>query len=401
MIKKRKRIFLDYAATTPLHSLVKREMDLYWTKEFGNPGGLYQEGVAAQKAVLRSREVVARALGARSQEIVFTSGGTEANNLAIFGFVEDLLGKGLFLKELHFITSTIEHPSVLECFRVLQQKGASVSYIGVTEEGVISLSELQKELRGNTVFVSVMFANNEIGSIQPIADIAKAIRHYRKAGKVNARLRNIHPAFPFFHTDASQVLLFEKLNVKKYGVDMLTIDGHKIYGPKGVGALYLGSGVLLSPIFHGGGQERGFRAGTEPVPLIVGFAKAVELAEKRREKESVRLTVLRDYCIDKLLKLPGVVLNGGRSNRLPNNVNISLPGIDNEWMVLQLDAKGIAISTKSACLSMKTPGSYVVEALGKSPAISRSTLRFSMGAQTTRKDLVYAVSALKHLLAKG
>src|SRR3989344_2427102 len=397
-LRLRRGIYLDYAATTPVHPLVKKEMDLYWTKEFGNPGGLYKEGVAAQKAIFQSREGIARALGARSQEIFFTSGGTEANSLAIFGLVEDLLEKRLFLHELHFITSTIEHPSVLECFKALQKKGASVSYVGVTEEGALKLSELKKELKNNTVLVSVMYANNEMGAIQPIAEIAKAIRQHRKNGAVDARLGSIHAPFPFFHTDASQVLLFEKLDVKKYGVDMVTIDGHKIYGPKGIGALYVKNGVPLSPIFHGGSQERGLRPGTESVPLIVGLAKAVELAGKRRVKESARLRTLRDYFIEKLLELPGVVLNGGMEYRLPNNVNISIPGMDNEWVVLQLDAKGISAGTKSACLSEKERGSYVVAALGKNKAVSESTIRFSLGNATTKRDVQYILAVLKDIV---
>ena len=394
------RVYLDYAATTPVHPLVKKKMDLYWTKEFGNPGGLYQEGVAAQKTVSESRNTIAGALGVRPREIVFTSGGTEANNLAIFGIARSFLEKGFLLNELHFITSAIEHPSVLECFRALQSGGAAVSYVGVTEEGRVRPSDIQNELRENTVLVSLMFANNEIGALQPISEIAKIIHRHRTGGTLHSRLQKIQAGFPFFHTDASQALLFEKVDTKKLGVDMLSLDGHKLYGPKGIGALYVRDGVPLASIAYGGGQERGLRPGTESVPLIAGFAKAVELAGKRRVKESVRLRTLRDYFIEKLLELPGVVLNGGMEYRLPNNVNISIPGMDNEWIVLQLDARGISAGTKSACLSEEERGSYVVVALGKNKAVSESTIRFSLGDATTKRDIQYVLAVLKDIVRR-
>jgi len=400
--RSKKRIYLDYAATTPLAKRVKDAMEPYWDDDFGNPGGLYQEGVIAKQAVLESRKKIADALNALPNEIIFTSGGTEANSLAIFGFVGWLEGKGMKLKDLHFITCTIEHPSVLDAFGELETRGAQVSHVGVGETGLVKLDELKEALMPNTVLVSIIYAHNEIGTIQPISQIAKIIRQHQKnstqqnLGRLSGKM-----ALPLFHSDASQAPLYLDINVQKLGVDFMVLDTQKIYGPKGVGALYLKGGIHIKPLFFGGKQEQGLRPGTENVPGIVGFAKAIEIAVEEREKESARLTELRDYFIAAILKkIRDAELNGDPKERLPNNVNISIPGIENEWVVIQLDVRGIAVGTRSACLAGDPTGSYVVRALGKSQKHSQGSIRFTLGRDTTKEEVEYVVKTLSEIVDK-
>lgn len=362
-------------------------MKTYWSENFGNPSSITKMGVLARKAVEQARMIVAESLLRRPNEIIFTGGGTESNNLAILGLVNNLERQGSKISDLHFITSNIEHSSVLECFKELERRGAQVDYLKVQESGLIDLKDLRKAIRPNTVLISIAYANNEIGTVQPVKDIAKEVRHARKEKDL-----------PYFHTDASQAGLYLDLNINQLGVDLMTLDGQKINGPKGVGALFVKAGVNISPITFGGGQEKGLRSGTENVPLIVGLAKALELARKDFEKTAKKVKIVRDYFWQKLQKqIPGAVLNGDFENRLPNNLNFSVPGIDPEFTVLCLDEVGIVCSTKSAC-DHDADESFVIRALGKSDEIVKSALRFSLSENITKKDLDFVVKKLYNII---
>ena len=389
----KKMIYLDNAATTPVRQEVVLAMKPYWTESFGNPGSITKMGVKARQAVEDSRKNIAECLKARPQEIIFTSGGTESNNLAIFGVVNNLEKQGRKISDMHFVTSNIEHSSVTECFKELERRGGKVDYLKVNEQGLVEPKDLRKIIKANTVLVSVHYANNEIGTIQSIKEIAKEIRHAR---------RNSDKAtlYPVFHTDASQAGLHLNLNVQELGVDMMTLDAQKINGPKGIGILFKKAAVEISPIIFGGGQEKGWRSGTENVPLVVGMAKALEIARKSFENKAKKVKINRDYFWQKIQReIPQAVLNGDLENRLPNNLNISIPGIDSEFTVLCLDEEGIACSTKSAC-NQDENGSYVVRSLGKSEDRAKSTLRFSLGEDITKKDISYVTAVLKDIIKK-
>ncbi|MDP3726051.1 MAG: cysteine desulfurase family protein [bacterium] len=387
------RVYLDYAAATPLDPRVFKAMKPFLETQFGNPSSIHNEGVRAKEAITVARKNVAKMLQAHEDEIIFTSGGTEGNNLAILGLALRQERKGTSFSKMHFITTVIEHPSVKDVFGELERRGASVSYIPVDAEGLVKPQELKKALRKETVLVSVMYANSEIGTIQPISEIAKMIRNFRKTH---------NSKFPLVHTDASQAPLYLDVNVERLGADLMTFDGHKIYGPKGVGALFKKRNVSIQPLFYGGGQEGGLRPGTENVPGIVGFAEALKYATEERKYESARITKLRDYFIKKVLsEIPNAILNGDQIKRLPNNVNISFLGIDNEWLVLQLDARGIAVGTGSACLSQKENTSYVVAALGGDKKRASSSVRFTLGKDTSQKDLDYTITILQKVLDRN
>jgi len=398
--KAQKRIYLDYAATTPVDPRVFEAMTPYFSKEFGNPGSVHEDGRAAKVAVLRARGTLARLLGVSSpDEIIFTGSGTESNNLAILGFAAHPLFRGYALSDLHFITSAIEHPSVLDCFRELERRGVRVSYLPVTPEGIVPLRAFEEALTPKTVFVSVMLANNEIGTVQPIAAMAKILAQKRKSGFF--QLPTSIFQIPVFHTDASQAPLYLDVSPARLGVDLLTLDAQKVYGPKGIGLLYKKRGVEIAPILHGGSQEQGLRPGTENVPGIAGFAEAMTIAFEEREREAPRLVSLRDHCVDGILRIArGAALNGSATERLPNNVNISFPGRDAEWLALELDARGIAVGTRSACMSSKEPGSYVVAALGKGKEYATSSLRITLGRATTVEDIDALLAAFRGMLTK-
>jgi len=373
-------------------------MDRYMTEEFGNPNSIHQTGVVARNALEDSRKVIALAFNSHPDEIIFNSGGTEGNNAAIFGVFNRLRKNGVKYSDMRAVTTNIEHSSVLECFKELESRGVEVDYAPVDGNGIIDPKKIKELLKPETVLVSVMYANNEIGTIQPIKEIAKVIRAFRKTlpsviSLLQPTTYNLQPVL--FHTDACQAPLFLNLNVQELGVDLMTIDGQKIYGPKGVGVLFIKRGIEMEPIIFGGGQEKGLRSGTENVPLIAGLAKAIEIAGKDRVKNSERLSKIRDYGIKKIEeKIPQAALNGDRIKRLPNNINISIPGIDPEFVVLQLDEEGIVCSTKSACLKDEET-SYVISALGRDKKYSQSSLRFSLGLDTTKKDVDYLVKMLK------
>lgn len=395
---------MDYASTTPLDESVLKAMLPCFGKKFGNASSIHAEGVEAKKILDTARRNVARLLQAREREIIFTSGGTESNNLAIFGTVNataksDKRRTNTVWRGMHIVTTNIEHSSVLEPIRELERRGVSVTYVPVEPNGIVDANKIGAALRPDTVLVSIGYANNEIGTIQPILKIAKFIRDFqnRRLKILNFKLKTVKNRLPIFHSDGSQAPLYLNCNVSRLGVDLLTLDGHKMYGPKGVGLLYVKNGVNISPIIFGGGQERGLRSTTENIPLIVGLSKAFEIASKYREKESKRLTSLRDYCYSSVLQNTGIeiVLNGSMENgqRLPNNINISIPGLDVEFATLKLDVSGIACSTKSSCLG-SGGGSYVVRALGKGEARALSTLRFTFGRDTTKSDIEYLLKVL-------
>ncbi len=390
----KKRIYLDYATTTPLDPQVLRAMKPYLSKIFGNPESLHTEGVRAAKSLKESRERVARLLEAHEDEIVFTSGGTESNNIAVLGLlagiVKNAQGSTNVIKQ-HVITSVIEHPSVLETMRTLEQKGVSVTYVPVDKEGIIDLDFLTRSLRVETVVVSVMYANNEIGTIQPVRKISALLRESAKTIPYTLDNR------PLLHTDACQAPLYLLVNQNNLGADLISLDGHKMYGPKGVGALYIRRGVKIAPLVHGGGQERGLRPGTVSVPLVVGFAEAFSIAAKRRAKETKRLAGLRDYFLREAQRMfPKATVNGSVTNRLANNVNLAFAGLDAEFAVLQLDALGIACSAKSACLEGERD-SYVIKSLGRGDGTEHSSLRFTLGRATTKQEIGQTLRAIREV----
>ena len=367
----------------------------------GNPSSLHHGGAMVKKLVENSRILIASLISGQPDEIIFTSGGTEANNLAIFGVMGHRMSAGHSMSGSHIITTKIEHASILEPCRELARRGCPVTYLPINRDGLVSPVALAEALRPETVLVSIGYANNEIGVIQPIRELAKVIRHFRKMRhRMSNILLDIGCLTPYFHTDACQAPRFLDCRVSTLGVDLMTLNSGKIYGPEGVGCLYVRRGVNLSPLIYGGGQERGIRNGTENVKGIVGFADALALCVKLREKESARLTKLRDYFIDRLLKLPGVVLNGSRKSRLPNNVNVSFIGADSESVVLNLDAQGVYVSSGSACSTHTKDSSYVVQALGYQPEAARSAVRFTLDRATTKRDLDYVLKILPAILKR-
>ncbi|MEK7211047.1 MAG: cysteine desulfurase family protein [Patescibacteria group bacterium] len=393
-----KSIYLDHAATTYLDPRVKRAMEPFWDKEFGNPSSFHSVGKRAKEAVDAARGKIAEVLGCRESEIIFTMGGTESDNLAIFGVTKALEKTGK-----HIITSKIEHPAVWHSCEKLEkdwnaersqshaERGGRVSYIKVNRQGIIDLKELEAAITPETVLVSIMYANNEIGTIEPIREIAKIIRQKREEFKTK---------HPYFHTDACQAAGALEMNVAKLGADLLTFNGSKIYGPKGIGALYIKTGTPLTPILYGGGQERGYRSGTENVPAIIGLAEALKLTNEEKEKENARLIKLRDYLIENLLKIPKTILNGHPTLRLPNNVNISFMDIEGEAMVLYLDSYGIYGSTGSACQSATLEPSHVIRAIGLPYEAAHGSLRLTLGRRTTKADLDYLLKILPEIVGK-
>lgn len=394
---------MDNSATTSVDKKVVRAMKKYWRWEFGNPSSIHSLGVSAKGAVEKARRGIAVSLNAHGREIIFTSGGTEANNLAIFGTIKKLLKSGKKPEEIHAITTKIEHSSILKCFRELEEMGVKTDYLKVSEEGLIDSKDLRELIKKETAIISIGYANGEIGTVQPIKEIIKEIRYAKK------EFGRERVDYPYFHTDASQAGQYLNMNIEELGVDMMTLDAQKMYGPKGIGALFVKDNVKISPIILGGGQESGMRAGTENVPLIVGFAKAFEICRQGetlnrekglslptvREKEIRRLTELRDGFFDEVKKsISSVIINGHLDARLPNNINISIPGKDGEFMVFQLDEAGIICSSASACAS-GSGESFVVRNLSESSGASReeadarakSTLRFSLGRDTRKRHI--------------
>lgn len=376
---KKKRIFLDYASATPVLPEVSKVMEKYWTKEFYNPSAIYSEAIGIKNTLEEARTSIARLLGISLSGVIFTSGGTESDNLAILGSFE--VARKSF-KRPHLVISGVEHPAVMESAREVERRGGEVSVIPVGEDGMISLEKLKDSLKKSTFLVSVGLANGEIGTIQPLQKIGRIVRDYRKKSD---------GVYPLLHTDASQApnyldIVFEKLNA-----DMITLDGAKIYGPKGIGVLAVRKNVKIKPIIFGGNQEGGRRAGTESPGLALGFSVALEMAVKNRMKESERLDILRKEFIDYVReKLPRALINGSVESRLPNIVSISVSGVLAEFVVLKLEREGILASVGSACSSdEREEGSSVIRALGLGE-LATSTVRFSFGRGTKRPDVIRA-----------
>ena len=383
----KKRVFLDYASSTPVLKEVEQEMAKYKSATFYNPSALYSEALSAKEALSLSRNKIANLISAQKNNIVFTSGGTEGNNLAILG-VFDAHKKDNFIP--HFITTSIEHPAVLEVFKEIEKRGGEVTIVPVDVDGIVKSKDIKDSIKENTVLVSVMYANNEIGTVQPINEIAKTIRDWRK---------NKNTKLPYLHTDACQAPSYLDMNVLRLGVDLMTVDGIKIYGPRGIGFLYVRDDVSISPIVFGGGQENGLRSGTENISGIVGLSKALEVVIKDREKESKRLEELWHYAVDNILdSFPTASLNGHHKNRLPNNINVCFQGLDAEFAVIALDVLGVSASYSSSCRTLKEDSSsYVISNMGKEEC-SMSSLRFTMGRGTKISDIDFLLKALKKVV---
>jgi cysteine desulfurase len=388
-----KSIYLDYASNTPIDpsviSVVKKASEVY----FGNPSALHKDGIQAKEALRNARESVAKIFDVHSDEILFCGSGTESDNMALVGVIEGYLLKSEDkTKTPHVIISAIEHSALIEPVRFLRTSGINVTIVPVDKDGLVSPKNIRDALTKDTIFVSVMYANNEIGTIEPIAEIAKAIRHFKKHNDISG-------PYPVFHTDATQAVNYLPLRVPPLGVDMLSCNGSKIYGPKGVGMLYKKRGIPFSGIMKGGNQEFGLRPGTENIPAILGFSQALTLVEKIKEKESKRLTILRDFLIQEIKKeFPTVELNGHETLRLPNNINFTFHGIESDVLVIGLDAKGIRVSSKSACKALDEHASHVIMALSKDVRPEDGSIRITLGRQTEKKDLVYFVRALKDVV---
>ncbi|MGC9364696.1 MAG: cysteine desulfurase NifS [Fidelibacterota bacterium] len=375
-----KNIYLDHAATCPADPEVLEAMQPYFTEHFGNPSSIYSISRITRNAIAQARQILADAIGANLEEIVFTSGGSESDNFAIKGVAHALREKGR-----HIITSQIEHHAVLYTCKYLEKNGYKVSYLPVDSDGIVRLDELEKTIRRDTILITIMHANNEIGSIQPIREIGEIAKKHKIT----------------VHSDAVQTFGHIPVDVNELNTDLLSISGHKFYGPKGVGALYIRKGTRITPLIHGGDQERRRRASTENVPGIVGLGKAVEIARDVITGEMRRQSGLRDAFIKKILTtIPDSRLNGSTVQRLPNNINISFKGIEGESILLNLDMYGIAASTGSACSSSSLEPSHVLLAIGLDHELAHGSVRFSLGKHTTAEDLNRVAEILPGIVRK-
>lgn len=373
-------IYLDNAATTPMASEVLDAMLPYLTDGYGNPGGVYGFASAAKKAVNGTRQLIADSLGAERSEIYFTSGGTESDNWALIGVAEAYAEKGK-----HIITSAIEHHAVLHTCKYLEQRGFEVTYVDVDKDGLIDINKLRQAIRPDTILISVMFANNEVGTLQPIKEIGEL-----------AWERGI-----WFHTDAVQAYGHMPIDVKEYHIDLLSASGHKFNGPKGIGFLYVGKNVKLHSFMHGGAQERGRRAGTENVPAIVGMGTAVRLSMEKMEEAEKQVRILNGYLTERVEKeIPLCHLNGHKDKRLANNVNVSFDFVEGESLLILLDQNGICASAGSACTSGATDPSHVLLAMGLSSERARSALRMTLSAANTKEELDEVVETIKSLVER-
>jgi cysteine desulfurase len=375
-------IYMDHSATAPLREEVFEVMKPYFTRSFGNASTFYSLGREAKAAMEEARENVANIIGANSEEIIFTSGGTESDNIAIQGIAYKFreLGKGN-----HIITSSIEHPAVMETCAALEKKGFEVTYLPVYEEGIVKVEDLKAAIKEETILITIMHANNEIGTIQPISEIGKIA----KEKKIK------------FHLDAVQSVGKIPVDVNDLNVDLVSISSHKIYGPKGVGALYIRKGTKLEQILYGGGQEKDLAPGTENIPGIVGLGEACKLANEELEKNSEYVMKLRNKLIEGILNsVEKSYINGDKEKRLPGNVNFRFTGIEGESIVLMLDAKGIASSTGSACSSKKLTASHVLKAIGLEDVDSHGSLRLTIGPENTEKEVDYVIKEIPPIIEK-
>ena len=380
MQEKTKIRYFDYAATTMVKQEVLEEMLPFFSEKFGNPSSMYSVGREAKRAIEEARKRVANLIGCDSSEIYFTGCGSESDNMAIKGVAFANRNRGK-----HIITSKIEHPAVLHSCEYLEKKGFEVTYLNVNNQGIIDINELIHSIRNDTILITIMTANNEIGTIQPIEEISRIAKMY-----------NI-----LFHTDSVQACGNIPINVKNWGIDMLSLSGHKIYAPKGIGALYVKNGITLEKYLDGGHQEKDKRAGTENVAGIVGLGKACELARINLVEHMNHLREIRDYYIEKVEeKIPNVKLNGSRNTRLPGNANFSFEGVLGETILLNLDAKGICASSGSACSTGNPSPSHVLVALGLSEQMDTSALRTTFGDENTKEDIDYLVDNLVEIVEK-
>ena len=379
-----KHIYLDYAAATPLDKNVFAKMEPYFATQFFNPSATYLRARAIAKDVQEARERVAQSLGVRPVELIFTAGGSEANNLAIHGVMRKFPGK-------HIVVGSTEHASIIE-----PAKDYKYTLAPVHTDGRIDLDELQKVITDDTVLVSIMVANNEIGTITPIRKVADLIKTIKDA---RAKAGNSLPLY--LHTDACQAVLYLDVHPARLGVDLMTFNGGKIYGPKQSGILYVKTGIELHPLIQGGGQERNLRSGTENVPNVVGFSHAFDIAVRKHESNHKKLSQLQEEFIQLMSeKIPSAKLNGSQKYRLPNNIHITIPGIDNERVMMELDERGIECAVGSACSASNDEPSHVLKAIGLSDQDAQSSLRFTMGLETTRTDIATTVDALSEILAQ-
>jgi cysteine desulfurase len=389
-MNEKKENYFDYAAATPLDPRVLAAIKPYLDGCFGNPSSLHSAGRLAKTALDDSRDTIAKVLNCRASEIVFNSGGTEADNLAVLG-----VARKNKTRHNHIITSTIEHHAILNPIEhLVKNEGFFVDYAKVDREGIIDSADVISKLTDKTALVSIMYANNEIGTIQPIAEIGKAIAEWKKQ---NGRKAD-EP--PYFHTDACQAAGALPLDVKALGVHLLTLNGSKICGPKGAGVLFVATGVKIEPIVFGGGQEWRLRSGTENVAAIVGLSEALKIAATEKEKENARLILLRDRLIAGLLKIPKTFLNGHAAKRLPNNVNVTILDIEGEAMVLYLDEAGFCVSTGSACTSANLEPSHVIRALGLPYEAAHGSLRVTLGRFTKEEEIDAFLVALPPIVEK-
>jgi len=382
----KKKIYLDYAATTPVDPRVVKAMLPYFSKKFGNTMSLHSFGQEAKEVLEESRETIANFIGAKPNEIIFTGSATESNNLTLKGIALANKDRGN-----HIIISSIEHPCIMESAEWLESQGFEITRLKVDKYGLVDPEDVKKAIKENTILVSIMHANNEIGTIEPIEEISKIIK---------SQISNLKSQI-YFHTDAAQSFGKIPIDVNKMNVDLLTASSHKMYGPKGAAILYIREGTKISPLLHGGGHEAGLRSSTVNVAAIVGFAEAVKICQKEMKKEAQREIKLRDKLIKGVLeKIPGSYLNGHPKKRLPNNVNFSFPGVEGESLVIQLDLLGIAASTGSACSSEKLEPSHVLLAIGLRPEQAHGSLRLSLGRWTTEKEVNYVLKVLPKVVEK-
>ena len=375
-----RNVYLDYSATTPVKEEVVKEMIPYFTEKFGNPSSLYDKGLESKEAIIKAREQVAELINAKPTEIFFTAGGTESDNWVVFGAAEKLKDKGN-----HIITTKIEHHAMLHSCMELEKQGFDVTYLDINEDGVVDLHQLKSAITDKTILISIMLVNNEIGTIQPIKEAAAIAKEHKI----------------LFHTDAVQGLGNVPIDVKDMGIDLMSMSSHKIYGPKGTGALYIIKGVAISIYMYGGAQETRKRAGTENITGIVGFGKAAEIANQNFDEHVEHCSQLRDYLRDRILdEIPDTYVNGTLKHRHPGNLNVTFKYIEGESILLLLNQFGISVSTGSACSSTSLEPSHVLSALGVPVEMIHGTVRFTIGDFTTKEDIDYVVDNLKKIVER-
>ena len=375
-----RNVYLDYSATTPVKEEVLKEMIPYFTEKFGNPSSLYDMGLESKEAVEKARQQVAALINADPSEIYFTAGGTEADNWAVFGTAEKFRAKGN-----HIITTKVEHHAMLHSCAYLEKEGYDVTYLDIDKDGRVDLKQLEDAITDKTILISIMLVNNEIGTIEPVKEAAAIAKKHKI----------------LFHTDAVQALGNVPIDVKDMGIDMMSMSSHKIYGPKGIGALFIRKGVRIDNYMHGGAQENNRRAGTENLAGIVGFGKAAQLAKENFDAHVKHSSQMRDYLKDRILsEIPDTFVNGTMDGRHPGNLNVTFEYIEGESILLLLNQFGISVSTGSACSSKSLEPSHVLAALGVPDEMIHGTVRFTVGDMTTKEDIDYVVDNLKTVVAR-